>query len=342
MCNGYTKNKSGWELFSRLMLFFRKLIGIEIDMHILITGASGFLGKSLVPILSKQGHQVIGTSSKTCDLLDPNSLDQFEGEIFDRIFDFAVWTQAGDFSKRCPGEQWLINQKTNTHLLDWWQRKQPQAKMITIGTSCAYDPAFEMSEENYFAGTPMSSFFAYGMVKRMLLTGLEALRKQYGLEYVYAVPSTLYGIEGYHTDGRQLHFIFDLIRKILRGKLYGEKVTLWGDGEQKREIVHVSDFLEALLHLADHEKNQIFNIGEGREHSIKEFARLICEEVGYPISRIEYDPSGFVGARSKILSIGRLKASYPTYAPRLPSEGIREIASWLLQNPKLLNYGTTY
>lgn len=316
--------------------FFILLYVGESLMRILITGASGFLGKTLSPILERRGDEVVGISSKTHDLLDPRALEAFDEVRFDRIFHLAVRIQAGDYTRRHPGEIWLSNQKMNTNLLDWWQRKQPQAKLITIGTSCAYDPAFEMSEENYFAGSPTPAFFAYGMVKRMLLTGLEAMHRQYGLEYLYAIPSTLYGIEGYHTDGRQLHFIFDLIRKMLRGKLYGEKVILWGDGEQKRELVPVTDFADALLHLAETEKNQVFNIGEGREHSIREFAQMICDAIDYPFSAIEYDPNGFVGARSKILSVHKLKAAYPAYSPEDPSKGIREIVDWLTRNPKLL------
>merc|ERR1712070_293364 len=98
-----------------------------------------------------------------------------------------------------------------------------------------------MGEENYLTGTPISSLFTYAMTKRMLYAGLLALNKQYSLNYLCLVPSTLYGA-GYHTDGRQMHFIFDLIRKIIRGKLYNEPVILWGDGTQSRELVFVEDF----------------------------------------------------------------------------------------------------
>ena len=138
-------------------------------------------------------------------------------------------------------------------MLAWWQDRQPQAKLICIGTSCAYCPGTELAEENYLDGLPIDSLFTYAMTKRMLYVGLLALQKQFGLKYLCLVPSTLYG-PGYHTDGRQMHFIFDLIRKILRGKMHGEPVVLWGDGHQTRELVYVEDFVSLALRLAAQRK----------------------------------------------------------------------------------------
>src|SRR5205814_10308822 len=147
---------------------------------------------------------------------------------------------------------------------------QPQAKHISIRTSSSYPADRLLVEENYLQGLPVESLFTYGMTKRMLHVGQMALHKQFGLNYLTLVPSTLYG-PGYHTDGRQMHFIFDLIRKILRGQLLGEPVVLWGDGHQSRELVYIDDFVDAAVRLADHVDDELINVGAGAEHSIRHF-----------------------------------------------------------------------
>ncbi|MDB6031409.1 MAG: GDP-L-fucose synthase, partial [Verrucomicrobiales bacterium] len=85
-------------------------------MKILVTGASGFLGTHLCHALEKEGHLVTRLSSKNCDLTKADSLDAFNGTQYDQIFHLAAWTQAGDFCLYHPGEQWVINQKMNTHV----------------------------------------------------------------------------------------------------------------------------------------------------------------------------------------------------------------------------------
>lgn len=275
-------------------------------MEILVTGATGFLGTSLCSQLEKEGHEVVRLSSKNCDLTRQDSLLKFNDRSYDHIFHLAAWTQAGDFCLYHPGEQWIINQQINTNVLKWWNEHQPQAKIICMGTSCAYDPDMELVEENYLIGKPIESLFTYAMTKRMLCTGLLALNKQFGLKYLCLVPSTLYG-PGYHTDGRQMHFIFDLIRKIIRGKVYGEPVTLWGDGYQRRELVYVEDFVEIMISLSAASENDLINIGAGEEFTIRHFAELICKEVDYDFNKIQFDTSRYVGAKSKCLNTDKLK-----------------------------------
>src|SRR5437867_4080808 len=162
-------------------------------MDILVTGATGFLGRMLCARLEAEGHIVVRLDSENCDLTRAEPLTEFNERAYEQIYHLAAWTQAGDFCLYHPGEQWIINQQINTNVLAWWQKHQPQAKLISIGTSCAYDTNLELAEENYLVGTPIESLYTYAMTKRMLYVGLLALHSQFGLKYLYVVPSTLYG-----------------------------------------------------------------------------------------------------------------------------------------------------
>jgi GDP-L-fucose synthase len=304
-------------------------------MRVLVTGATGFLGTGLVRALRERGDEVVAASSRTADLTLDGTLEPIDPGPLDMIFHLAAWTQAGDFCLYHPGEQWIINQRINTTVLAWWQGRQPQAKLVTIGSSCSYDPALPLVEPNYLAGTPIESLYTYGMTKRMLLVGQMALRKQYGLRYLTVVPSTLYG-PGYHADGRQMHFIFDLIRKILRAQLHGEPVVLWGDGHQRRELVFIDDFVRLMLQLAERVEDEVVNIGAGEEHSIREFARLICDEVGYPFEEVRFDVEQYVGARSKCLNVSRLRQLVGDPALTPLAEGLRRTIAWFRQEATAL------
>jgi GDP-L-fucose synthase len=298
-------------------------------MKILITGASGFLGTTLSAFLAERGATLTRLNSRNCDLTRPESLPAVAQDAYDLIFHLAAWTQAGDFCLRHPGEQWIINQKINTHVLDFWAKHQPHAKLVFIGTSCAYAPCSDLREANYMVGEPIESLYTYAMTKRMLYQGARALNAQFGLRYLCAVPSTLYG-PGYHADGRQMHFIFDLIRKIIRGKECGEPVVLWGDGYQKREIVLVADFVRILWALTQSFDNDIFNIGAGEEHSIRGFAEQICAIVGYDAARIQYDTTRYVGATSKCLNVEKAKAAVP-YELTAPEDGLEPTIRWFYE-----------
>lgn len=299
-------------------------------MNVLVTGASGFLGKSLCQKLRQGGHTVLPLSSQDADLTRDDSLLRFKQPLYDCIYHLAAWTQAGEFCLHHPGEQWIINQRINTNTVAWWQRYQPQAKFICMGTSCAYAPDQELKEANYLVGAPIESLYTYAMTKRMLLVGLRALGQQYGLRYLCLVPSTLYG-PGYHEDGRQMHFIFDLIRKILRGKLHGEPVILWGDGYQKRELVFVEDFARLAVELAGRIDNDLINIGAGEEYSIRDFAQLICQIVGYDFDQIQFDTTRYVGARSKCLDVSKLRQLAPGLALTPLKTGLERTVEWFLK-----------
>lgn len=304
-------------------------------MNILVTGATGFLGTALCRRLREHGDVVIALGSRDADLTRADALERRDLPRLDRIFHLAAWTQAGDFCLAHPGEQWIINQQINTNVLAWWQRRQPQAKLIAIGTSCAYAPDRELIEENYLDGLPIDSLFTYAMTKRMLHVGLLALRRQYGLYYLAVVPSTLYG-PGYHSDGRQMHFIFDLIRKILRGRYYGEPVILWGDGHQRRELVYLDDFVDILLRLDERGVNDLVNIGAGEEFSIRTFAQIICRLTEYDFQAIQFDTSRYVGAKSKCLDTTKLRGLLPGLKLTSLETGLARVTRWFEENRERL------
>lgn len=298
-------------------------------MMIFVTGGRGFLGSSLSRKLKQSGYDIIAPSSIECDLTDSRSLNKFSDIKFDQIFHLAAWTQAGDFCLFHPGEQWIINQQINTNILNWWHKSQSQAKLIFMGTSCAYAPGTEHIESNYMIGEPIDSLYTYAMTKRMLFQGARALNKQFGYSWNCFVPSTLYG-PGYHTDGRQMHFIFDLIRKIIRAKEFNEKVILWGNGYQKREIVFVDDFINSMLTVNKISTNDVVNLGAGIEYSIRNFANQISNIIGYDNSLIQYDDTRYVGALSKCLSIKKVSGIIPQYLETLtPLEvGLEKTIQW--------------
>ena len=299
-------------------------------MKVLVTGATGFMGTGLCKTLAEQGYDITALGSRECDLTSEDSLSFLSATKFDQIFHLAAWTQAGDFCLHHPGEQWMINQNINTNVLCWWQKEQSQAKLIFMGTSCSYPTNLQLEETNYLDGIPTESLFTYAMTKRMLLVGAMALAKQYEMKYLCLVPSTLYG-PGYHTDGRQMHFIFDLVRKILRAHFYGEEVVLWGDGYQTRELVYLDDFIKVMLQLNSKSENEIINIGAGQEFTIRSFADIICDIVGFDSNKIRYDTNRYVGAKSKCLDINKLKKIMPNLVYTDLKVGMEELVSWFIK-----------
>lgn len=301
----------------------------------LITGASGFLGRHLIPALQANGHIVTALTSKHADLTQAASLHPWNATRFDYIYHLAAWTRAGDFCRTHGGEQWIVNQYLNTNVLAWWRTYQPQAKLIAFGTSVSYSSEDNLHESAYMLGEPKRDYYAYAMSKRMLYAGLQALHQQFGLRYLYVVPSTLYGPR-YHIDGRQLHFIYDVMRKIVRGHQQGEPVKLWGDGYQRRELVYVADFVRWLTHLAAVHDNDIINLGAGEEHTIRHFAQLICDLVGYPFEHVQFDPGAFVGAKSKCLRIDKLRQLLPDLQTTPLRAGLAHTLDWMLADGSLL------
>jgi GDP-L-fucose synthase len=297
-------------------------------MNILITGSTGFLGKHLCNKLKGLNHNIIEISTKSIDLTNYESLKLIPALQYDLIFHLAAWTRAGSFCEKYQGDQWIINQQINTNILKWWKDFSPKSKFIAFGTSASYSSSENLIEENYMKGEPIDKFYAYAMTKRMLLVGLKSLNKQYGMNYLYIVPSTLYGPD-YHLDGREMHFIYDIIRKIHNAKTTGATVVLFGDGYQKRELIYIDDFIDALIYISTQINNEIFNIGSGLDYSIRDFAKICCKIIGVDNSEIIYDQNQYVGLKSKVLDISKLQKFYDLKANQINLiSGIENTIKW--------------
>ena len=264
-------------------------------MKVLVTGATGFLGSHLLKKLKDLGHTIFISNTKTANLSNLDNLKIYDEVKFDYIFHLAAVTKAGDYCTYHKGDQWLSNQIINTNILKYWKETQPQAKMICMGTSCSYAPDVFMTEDNYLLGQPDQGLSTYAMTKRMLLVGLKSLEEQYGLKWLYFVPSTLYGRDFELDDN---HFIFDFIRNCYNAKYNNDEFVVWGDGEQRRELIYIDDAVSAMINLL-HFDNQVFNLGSGKDHSINQFAMSVCEIYDYDYSLVKHDLTKYVGVKEK-------------------------------------------
>lgn len=99
----------------------------------------------------------------------------------------------GTVASAIPGEQWVINQRINTNVVECWRTQQPKARLICMGTRCTYDENLPLLGGNFLLGDSIRGLVTYAMTKRTRYVGLLALRKQFGLTHLHVVPSTLYG-----------------------------------------------------------------------------------------------------------------------------------------------------
>lgn len=260
---------------------------------ILITGSKGFLGKHLVNYFRNKEYSII-----ECPRLDSNfnGLD-FYPIKFDYIIHCAVKTEAGGYCQKHPGEQFLLNTEITHQILKFWKNYQPQAKFITFGSSCSYDPGLIKIEDNYMNGACEPGYETYGMVKRYLYQGLKSLKQEYGMNFTFLIPSLIYGPDFPRNDK---HFIYDVLNKLIDAKKTGIKPTLWGNGHQKRELIYIDDALQIIEKSLTWDQ-EIINLSTGIDYSIREYCHKICKIIDFDYNQIQWDENAFVGALSKNL-----------------------------------------
>jgi nucleoside-diphosphate-sugar epimerase len=302
--------------------------------HVLITGGTGFVGKHLAKELEGRGISFFAFHRKQYDLTDWQQAQAVfrENRHATVIIHLASYQAAGDFPLKHPAEQLFVNNLIHTHVLEGWRRHAPGARLLAIGTSCAYpSKATSLKEEVYLDGAIHGSVYAYAFTKRLLYTGILAYNDQFGLNGNYLIPVTMFGeYDDFHPA--TAHVPGALIGKFVRAVREGlPEVEIWGDGTQVRDFIDVDEFVRVLLALLDRCHRDIVNIGPGAGITIRELATVISEAAGFK-GRLAFSPQRYVGIKEKFIDATRLREKYGLRVSRDIRAGIARTVKWYFDN----------
>jgi GDP-L-fucose synthase len=205
-------------------------------------------------------------------------------------------------------------------------------KLLYLGSSCIYprDCPQPIREEYLLTGPLEPTNEAYAIAKIAGLKSCEAYRKQYGCNFISAMPTNLYGPHD-NFDLTSSHVLPAMIRKFHECRAAkGSVVTLWGSGTPRREFLHVDDLADACLFLLEqYDQPQTINIGTGDDLTIRELATLVGSVV-YPAARLSFDASMPDGTPRKLLDVARLHALGWRHRIAL-RDGIASAYEWFCQ-----------
>ncbi|MDX3925101.1 MAG: GDP-L-fucose synthase [Shinella sp.] len=204
-------------------------------------------------------------------------------------------------------------------------------KLLFLGSSCIY-PKFAdqpIREEALLTGALEPTNAPYAIAKIAGIKLCEAYRRQYGRDFISAMPTNLYG-PGDNFDLAASHVTPALIRKAHEAKIAGaQEITIWGSGTPRRELLHVDDCADACVHLMKTYSGDLHvNVGYGEDITILGLASLICRIVGFEGGVVQ-DTSRPDGTPRKLMDIGRLHAL--GWTPKIPlEEGLADAYRWFL------------
>lgn len=206
-------------------------------------------------------------------------------------------------------------------------------KVLSLLSTCIYpdNPTYPLTEEQIHDGEPHRSNFGYAYAKRMLEVHSRAMRNQYGLNYITAVPNNIYGPKD-NFDLRNGHVIPAMIRKFYEAKKSNSDVMLWGTGQPLREFTYSGDVAKALLFLLENYEDQSpINIGMTRQISIKKVSEIISKEISFT-GNIIWDTTKPEGQFKKPSSNKKFLDMYPDFVYTELEAGLKETISWFTDN----------
>ena len=279
------------------------------DTTIYIAGHRGLAGSAIWRALQESGRtNLIGATSAEVDLRDREATMTYVGKQRPAVMVIAAAKVGGILANDSyPAEFLSDNLRIQVNLMDA-AREYGVRRLLFLGSSCIY-PKFAdqpIKESSLLTGALEPTNDAYAIAKIAGIMQVQSIRKQYGLPYISAMPTNLYG-PGDNFDARNSHVLPALIRRFHEAKQSGTPtVTIWGSGTPRREFLHVDDLASALVFLLEHyDSPHTINVGTGVDVTIRQLAETVAEVVGWE-GQLVFDPSKPDGTPRKLLDVTRL------------------------------------
>jgi GDP-L-fucose synthase len=302
-----------------------------------VAGHRGMVGSALLRRLERENCAVITAARGEVDLRRQTEVESFVSRTRPQAVFLAAARVGGILANdRSPASFLYDNMLIAANVIDAAHRNGVD-KLVNLGSTCVY-PKFApqpISEDALLTGSlePTNQWYAVAKIAAIKLC--DAYRRQYGCDFISAMPTNLYGPND-NFDLESSHVIPALIAKIAAAKdNRQEKVVLWGTGTPQREFLHVDDCAEALVHLMVNFSGEgPINVGTGTDIAIRELAEMIARIVGFS-GRIVFDSSKPDGTPRKLTDISRLTAL--GWSARIPLEqGLGETYAWFRENASSL------
>lgn len=284
---------------------------IPLNAKIFVAGHHGLVGSAIWRALEARGYtKLIGKRSAQLDLRDSRAVETFFAEERPEYVFLAAAKVGGiQANNTYPAEFISDNLRIQVNVIDS-ARRYGAAKLLFLGSSCIY-PKFApqpIQESSLLTGLLEPTNDSYAIAKIAGVMQVQANRRQYGVPFISAMPTNLYG-PGDNFDLQNSHVLPALMRKIYEAKSSNApQVTIWGTGTPLREFLHVDDLAAASIMLMErYDDPAPINVGIGEDISILELARLIARVVGYD-DELVFDTSKPDGTPRKLLDVSRINA----------------------------------
>lgn len=303
--------------------------------RILVTGATGFLGRHALPALKAAfpDREIIGVSTRDADLTDFDAALALLKRIQpNAIVNLAAYSGGIGANRTWPADFYWRNINFVSNIYEAAARCEVKRIIYTMG-GCSY-PATAISpisEDQMWEGYPQPDSAAYSTAKKMGIVAAQAYATQHGIKSTVLVPGNLFGEYDNFRTGES-HVIPAMLRRFHEAKINGQReVTCWGTGRATRDFVYAGDAASALPYFIDRDDLAgPVNISQGATMTIRELAETSRDVVGADVE-IKWDVEKPEGQLNKIFDVSRMH-SYGLDCPTSLREGLAKTYSWLERN----------